>query len=501
MESLQGLAIGFKEIFSMYNMLVIFAGSMIGTVVGALPGLGPSAGIALMLPLTFSMPVNSALCLLVGVYMGTMYGGRITSILINTPGDAPAIMTAIDGYPLMIQGKGGLALGISAFSSFAGGFFGLLVLVFGAPVVTRIAVNFGPHEYFMLMVMGLCTISLLAGKSILKAIFMSLFGFLIGMIGSDYVSGFVRFAFTPELIEGVDFVAIIIGLYGIGEVLINIEKSVRLDLGKPAFKIKEFIPTKKDIAATSMPTLRGSVIGTLIGILPGAGGTIATFLSYAVEKKISKHPEKFGNGALEGVAAPEGANNASVPGALIPLVTLGIPGSGGTAIMLGALIMYGLRPGPLLMVESGNIVWAMIAGLIIANIMLLFSNILLIPVFINIIRLVQKYLSPIVAALCVLGAYSLNYGLFNVWVILVFGIIGYFMKKLQYPSGPLILSVVLAPLTENYFRQSLMISHGNYGAFFARPVSLGIFIVIVGAVAASIISKLMKKSKKQALAK
>jgi len=499
MESLQGLVLGLNEVFTLYNMFLIFMGSMIGTVVGALPGLGPSAGIALMLPLTFGIPVNSALCLLVGVYMGTMYGGRITSILINTPGDAPAIMTAIDGYPLMKQGKGGLALGISAFSSFAGGFFGLLVLIFGAPVVARIAVNFGPPEYLMLMIMGLCTISLLAGKSIFKAVLMSLFGFIIGMIGSDYVSGFVRFAFTPELIEGVDFVAIIIGLYGIGEVFINIEKSVKLNLGKLSFRIKEFFPTKDDIAVTAMPALRGSIIGTLIGILPGAGGTIATFLSYAVEKKMSKHPERFGSGALEGVAAPEGANNASVPGALIPLITLGIPGSGGTAIMLGALIMYGLRPGPLLMVESGKVVWTMIAGLVIANIMLLFSNILLIPVFINIIRLVQKYLSPIVAVLCILGAYSLNYSLFDVWVVLVFGVIGYFMKKLQYPSGPLILSVVLAPLTENYFRQSLMISHGDYSVFFTRPVSLGIFIVIIGAIAISITSKFMKKTKKQAM--
>jgi len=499
MESLQGLALGLKEIFTLYNMFIIFAGSMIGTIVGALPGLGPSAGIALMLPLTFGMPVNSALCLLVGVYMGTMYGGRITSILINTPGDSPAIMTAIDGYPLMTQGKGGLALGISAFSSFAGGFFGLLILIFGAPIVTKIVVNFGPPEYFMLMVMGLCTISLLAGKSILKAVLMSLFGFLIGMIGSDYISGFVRFAFTPELIEGVDFVAIIIGLYGIGEVLINIEKSVKLDLGKPSFKIKEFFPTKNDIVVTSMPTLRGSVIGTLIGILPGAGGTIATFLSYAVEKRISRKPEKFGNGALEGVAAPEAANNASVPGALIPLITVGIPGSGGTAIMLGALIMYGLRPGPLLMIESGDIVWTMIAGLTIANIMLLFSNILLIPVFINVIRLVQRYLSPIVAVICIMGAYSLNYGLFDVWVVLLFGVIGYFMKKLKYSSGPLILSVVLAPLTENYFRQSLMLSHGDYGIFFARPVSLGIFLVILAAISFSVISKFVKKPKKHAL--
>lgn len=496
MDSINHLINGFENIFTVYNLLLIFLGAMFGTIVGALPGLGPSAGIALILPLTFGMPTESALSVLVGVYMGTMYGGRITAILINTPGDAPAIMTAQDGYPLMKQGKGGIALGISAISSFIGGVFGLLILIFGAPIVSKMAVNIGPPEYFMLMILGLSTISLLAGDSILKAALMGFFGFSLGMFGSDYVSGFVRFAFTPELIEGIDFVAIIIGLYGVAEVFINIEKSVKLNLGKPSFNMKELVPSKKEMATTFMPTLRGSIIGTLIGILPGAGGTIATFLSYTTEKKISKHPEKFGKGAIEGLAAPEAANNAAVPGALIPLITLGIPGSGGTAIMLGALIMYGLRPGPLLMTESGNIVWAMIAGLIIANIFLLLSNILLIPSFINIIRFVQKYLSPIVIALCILGAFALNYGVFNIWVILLFGVIGYFMKKFDYPTGPLILSVVLAPLTENYFRQSLMLSRGSYSIFF-RPVSLTIFLIIIAIFSFSLLKKYYKNRLKK----
>ncbi len=479
MGAIQDLLSGFGDILTLYNIVIIFSGGLFGTIVGALPGLGPSAGIALMIPLTFGMPVNSALCLLCGVYMGTMYGGRLTAILINTPGDAPAIMTALDGYPLMKQGKGGLALGLSAYSSFIGGTFGLIILVFLSPVVSEIAVKFGAPEYFMLMIVGLYTISLLTEGSILKALLMSFFGFQIGMFGSDYVSGHVRFAFTPELIEGIDFVAIIMGLYGIGEVLINIEKSVRINLGKPSFNVKEFIPDRKSLKNVTMPVLRGSAIGTAIGILPGAGGTIATFLAYAAEKKASRHPEKFGKGAVEGLVSVEAANNASVPGALIPLITMGIPGSGGTAILLGSLIMYGLRPGPLLMTESGDIVWAMIAGLILGNILLFFSNILLIPMFINIIRIAQKYVSPLVAALCVIGAFALNYSFFNVWVMMVFGIIGYLMKKFKYPSGSLILSVVLAPLTESYFRQALMISRGSYSIFFTRPVSLFIFVLLV----------------------
>ena len=495
MGAINSLLSGFGDILNIYNILIIFSGGLFGTIVGALPGLGPSAGIALMIPLTFGMPVNSALCLLCGVYMGTMYGGRLTAILINTPGDAPAIMTALDGYPMMKQGKGGLALGLSAYSSFIGGFFGLVVLVFLSPVVSKVAVKFGAPEYFMLMLVGLYTISLLTEGSILKALLMSCFGFQIGMFGSDYVSGYVRFAFTPELIEGVDFVAIIMGLYGIGEVLINMEKSVRINLGKPSFNLKEFIPDKKSLKNANVPILRGSAIGTAIGILPGAGGTIATFLAYAAEKKSSKNPEKFGKGATEGLVAVEAANNASVPGALIPLITMGIPGSGGTAILLGSLIMYGLRPGPLLMVESGNIVWAMIAGLILGNILLFISNVLMIPMFINVIRIAQKYVSPLVAALCVIGAFALNYNFFNIWVMLIFGVIGYFMKKFKYPSGSLILSVVLAPLTESYFRQALMISQGSYSIFFKRPVSLGIFLILISMTLFTIFKNIRKKSK------
>jgi len=500
LEALDNLSIGFVEVMTFYNIMIIFMGSIFGTIVGALPGLGPSAGIALLLPLTFGMPVTTALCLLVGSYMGTMYGGRITAILINTPGDAPAIMTCQDGYPMMTQGKGGLALGISAISSFVGGAFGLIILVFGAPIISKISINFGPPEYFMLMILGLSTITLLAGDKMLKAALMTFFGFAIGIVGSDYVSGYVRFNYHPELIEGIDFVAIIIGLYGIGEVLFNIEKLIHLDLGKPSFKIREFIPSLKELKQITMPTLRGSVIGTMIGILPGAGGTIATFLAYTSEKKASKTPKRFGNGAIEGLAAPEAANNASVPGALIPLITLGIPGSGGTAILLGALIMYGLRPGPLLMVESGTIVWTMIAGLILANVILLISNIMLIPIFINIIKLVQKYLSPIVASLCLLGAYSLNYGMFNIWVVMIFGVIGYGMKKFKYPAGPLILSVVLAPLTENYFRQSLMLAQGKFSIFLLRPISLGILIVILVIAVLSIVNNYRNKAKKRVMA-
>ena len=492
---LQNLWGGCLQMLTLYNLAIIMLGSMVGTVVGALPGLGPSAGLALMIPLTFTMQPASGMALLTGVYMGCMFGGRITSILINTPGDAPAIMTCQDGYPLMCQGRGGFALGISAISSFVGGTFGLIILIFLAPTIASLVINFGAPEYFMLLLLGLCTIALLAGDSVIKALFMTAFGFLIGLVGCDFVSGYTRFCYFPELLEGVEFVVVIMGMYGIGEVLSNVENQTHLDLGKPNFKMREYLPTMKELKETSGATLRGSLIGTVIGILPAAGGTIATFLAYATEKKVAKDASKFGHGDPRGLAAPEAANNASVGGALVPLITMGIPGSGGTAIMLGVLIMFGMRPGPLLMTESGDIVWAMIAGLCMANIFLLISNLLMIPLFVNTIRLVEKNLSMLVIALCCVGAYALNYSYFNVWLMLVFGLFGFIVKKFKMPAGPLILSVVLASSLEGYFRQSLMLSKGSYMIFVTRPVSLVILILIVVTFAYGVISKRVKKSK------
>ncbi|MBQ2996302.1 MAG: tripartite tricarboxylate transporter permease [Oscillibacter sp.] len=489
---------GCLQMMTPYNLLIILLGSLVGTVVGALPGLGPSAGLALMIPMTFTMNPTAGLALLMGVYMGTMFGGRITSILINTPGDAPAIVTCMDGYPLMCQGRGGFALGISAISSFMGGFFGIAVLIFMAPTIADLVISFGAPEYFMLLLLGLCTIALLAGDSVMKAMLMTVIGFIIGLVGCDFVSGYTRFCYAPELLEGIDFVVVIMGMYGIGEVLHNVEHNVHLELGKPNFKLREYFPNRKELKEVSLPMLRGSLIGTVIGILPAAGGTIATFLAYAGEKKLAKDPDRFGKGAPEGLAAPEAANNASVGGALVPLITMGIPGSGGTAILLGVFIMFGMRPGPLLMVESGDIVWAMIAGLFIANIFLLISNLLMIPVFVNAIRIVEKHLSVLVLALCCVGAYALNYSFFNVWLMLIFGLFGYVTKKFKLPTGPLILSVVLASSLESYFRQSLMLSKGSYMIFVTRPVSLVILLIILGTAVFSVVNNQIKKKKKAA---
>lgn len=494
MEAISNLMLGFGEVLTPYNIAIIFAAGLIGTVVGALPGLGPSAGIALMLPLTFGMNQASGLCLLTGVYMGTMYGGRITAILINAPGDAPAIVTALEGYPMMKQGRGPLALGISAVASFVGGLFGLAVLIFLAPLIASYAIYLGAPEYFLLMAIGLATVMLLAGSSMLKALFVTCLGVLVSTFGSDYVSGQIRFAFVPEMIEGIDFVAIIIGLYGLGEVLYNLEKKLKLNLGKPSFRVKEFIPDRTELNEASGPTLRGSILGTVIGIVPGAGATVATFLDYALEKRLSRTPEKFGNGSIPGLAGPEATNNAAVPGSLIPLLTLGIPGSGGTAIMLGALIMFGLQPGPLLMTNSGDIVWAMIAGLVLANFFLLLSNVLLIPVFVNLLRAIQNNLANVVIALCVVGAFSLSYSPFNIWIMLIFGVLGYLMKKNDYPTAPFILAVVLTPLAENYFRQSVMLGQGSAMVFIERPISMIILTLMILIVVGTIFGRLRARN-------
>ncbi|MGP9566595.1 tripartite tricarboxylate transporter permease [Halomonas sp. AOP5-B2-8] len=493
MLELTDLLNAFSLVATPENLLLIFFAGLIGTVVGALPGLGPSAGIALMMPLTFGMDPVAGLSLLTGTYLGTMYGGRLTSILINTPGDAPAIITALDGYPMMQSGRGGLALGLSAIASFVGGCFGLAMLIFFAPIIAEYAIFLGPPEYFLMMLLGLSMIVVLAGSDPLKALIATLLGVLLSTVGSDYVSGEVRYAVVPELIDGMDFVAVIIGLFGIGEVLLNIEKRVVLNMGKPRFRMSEFIPGRSELREASAPIMRGSILGTAIGVLPGAGATIATFMTYIAEKKLSKKPEEFGKGSIAGLAAPEAANNAAVPGALIPLLTLGIPGSGGTAIMLGALIMFGLNPGPLLMVQSADIVWGTIASLIIANVFLLGSNVLLIPLFVNALRLIQRHLTAIVVAFCLVGAFAINYSVFEIWIVLIFGVIGYLMKKADYPAGPFILALVLSPLAENYFRQSIMIGQGSWSIFVSRPLTTTFTVCIIAVIILGLIKPFLSR--------
>ncbi|MFC6601047.1 tripartite tricarboxylate transporter permease [Ectobacillus funiculus] len=415
METIQFLANGFAEAMQWHNLLFAFVGVLIGTAVGVLPGIGPMSGVALLIPVTATLTSGlepeaaaaSSIILLAGVYYGAMYGGSTTSILLNTPGESSSVVTALDGYQMARQGRAGVALSIAAIGSFVAGLVSLIGLVLLAEPLSAIAISFGPAEYFSLMILGLCAVSGLAGKSMTKALIMTVFGLLLATIGMDNVSGVARFTYDiPVLYSGLEFLTIAVGLFALGEVFKTIlEKD---DAGGDIAKIGRILPTREDMKKSSGPIIRGSLLGFFIGILPGAGATLASFFSYIAEKKMSKNPSKFGQGAIEGVAAPESANNGASGGAMIPLLTLGIPGSGTTAILMGALIMYNIQPGPLLFSDHPQVAWGLIASMFIGNIMLLILNMPLVKVFAKIIETPAKYLLPLIIAISISGCTRCN---------------------------------------------------------------------------------------------
>jgi len=471
MEALEQLAHGFSIALTLQNLLLAFVGVLVGTMVGILPGIGPSAGVALALPLTFGLEPVSAIIMLAGIYYGSMYGGTLTSVLINTPGESASVMTTLDGYQMALQGRAGAALGIAAIGSFIAGTLGIVALMFAAPPIAQLAVRFGPPEYFALALLGLFTLSSLAGTSVAKALLMALAGLVVATVGLDPIGGQLRFTFNVlELSDGIDFLPVAVGLFGIAEVLANIEQRVRLD---PIHaKLSGLLPTWQDWLAARFPILRGSVIGFVVGVLPGAGATLASFISYGVEKKIAKDPSRFGHGAIEGVAAPESANNSATAGAMVPLLTLGIPGSATTAVLLGAFVLYGLRPGPLLLTDHPDIFWGLIASMYIGNVMLLLLNLPGAPLFASILRLPYSVIATGILGISLAGVYSLQNNMFDVWIAIAFGIIGYLMKRFDYPPAPFVLALVLGPLLEIALRQSLTMSHGDLGIFLQRPVSV-----------------------------
>ena len=472
METLQLLMMGFHVAATPFNLLLCFLGCVIGTIIGALPGIGPAAGLSILLPLTFGMNPTSAIIMMAGLYCGTMYGGTITSVLINVPGEAASVMTCLDGYQMALQGRAGKALGIAAIGSFIAGTASVVFLMLIAVPMVKFALSFGPPEYFALMLMGLCTVAGLTSGSVLKALAGTCLGILVSTPGMDAFSGLPRLTFgLTGLLGGIDFVVVAVGLFGIGEVLYNVEQSMELKFLTEKIKIKEVWPNRAEWRASAAPIARGTLIGFLVGVLPGAGGTIASFLSYAAEKRFSKHPEQFGKGAIEGVAGPESANNSSTGGAMVPLLTLGIPGSGTTAIMLGALLMYGLQPGPLLFQKNPDFVWGVIASMYIGNVMLVIMNMACIPLFVKICKIPNYLLMPLVIVFATVGVYSVDGNIFDVWMLYVFGVMGYFMNKFEMPRAPVLLAVVLGPMVERALRQSLILSLGSYDIFFTRPIS------------------------------
>jgi len=472
MEILSGLMQGFAVALQPMNLLWCFVGVVLGTVIGVMPGLGPPATIAMLLPLTFLMNPAAAMIMLAGIYYGAKYGGSTTSILLNVPGESASVATCIDGYQMARNGRAGAALGIAAIASFIAGTVGVLGLMLIAPPLAKMSLAFSSPEYFALMALGLAMVVLLGGDSMVKALLATLVGLWLAGIGTDLFSQTSRFTFGQmELLSGIDFVVVAIGVFAIGEVLANMHERG----GAPAIAVpkglRNLLPTRQDLKDSRFAFANGSLVGFFIGVLPGAGSTIASFISYGIEKAVSRHPEKFGQGVVEGVAAPEGANNAETGGALIPMLTLGIPGSSTTAVLLAALVLWGFKPGPLFIPENPAMFWGLVASMYLGNVMLLVLNLPLVPVFAQVLRAPTYVLYPLVLGISVVGVYSTSSSLFDVWLLAGFGLGGYLMRKLDYPSAPLILGLVLGGAMERALRQSLMMSDGSLSILVARPVS------------------------------
>jgi putative tricarboxylic transport membrane protein len=483
-EVLSRLIEGFGVALAPMNLLWCFVGVLLGTVVGVLPGLGPPATIAMLLPLTFRMDPAGAIIMLSGIYYGAKYGGSTTSILMNVPGETASVVTCLDGYQMARMGRAGAALGIAAIASFVAGTVGVLALMLVAPPVAAFALSFSSPEYFALMSLGLALVVLLAGRSLAKALLSALVGLWIASIGTDLFSAVSRFTFgRMELLSGVDFVAVAIGIFSVGEVLASLEADEDVKLVPVPKGLKNLLPTLQDLKDCRFAFLNGSVVGFLVGALPGGGSTIASFLSYGLEKAVSRRRDAFGTGVVEGVAAPEGANNSETGGALVPLLTLGIPGSGTTAILLAALVLWGFKPGPLFIPENPALFWGLVASMYVGNVMLLVLNLPLVPLFAQVLRLPVYVLFPLILGVSIVGVYSESGSSFDLVLLLAFGLLGWVMRKLEYPSAPLILGLALGGGMERALRQSLMMSGGHAAILVSRPLSAAILALAAAVLA------------------
>ena len=470
MEILSNLATGFAVALTPINLLYCFLGSFIGTAIGVLPGLGPPATIALLLPVTYGIPATSAVILLAGIFYGAMYGGSTTSILLNIPGEAASVVTCLDGYQMARQGKAGAALAISAFGSFIAGTLSIVGLMLLAPPLASFAIKFGPPENFALLVLGLTMVGYLAGGSMTKGLLVACIGLLLGTVGLDPIMGTQRFTYGVfKLSEGFEFILVAMGLFGIGEVLVNVEQNVKAEVFQTT--IRGLLPNREEWHTSAAPIARGSLLGFFIGVLPGGGAIISSFISYALEKRLSKHPERFGKGAIEGVAAPESANNSAATGSFIPLLTLGIPGNASIAMIFAALLIHGIRPGPLLVPEKPEVFWGLVASMYIGNIMLLVLNLPLIGLWVKLLRVPYPLLAPLILVFVIIGAYSVNNSVFDVGTTIAFGALGYLMRKFGFEPAPLVLAMILGPQLEASLRRSLIYSRGDLGIFFQRPIA------------------------------
>lgn len=487
------LMAGFANVFQPMNLLLTVFGTVVGVVIGCLPGLSGSMGIILLLPLTYTLEKSAALVMLCGIFCGSMFGGSVSAILLRTPGTPSATATLLDGYPLAQQGKAGKAIGIAAVSSFIGGIISTICLIFIAPQLAKVALKFHSADYFALALFGISIMASAAGKNILKGLISGAIGLLISMVGTDPLVGAARFNFgSTKMLIGFPQLAVLIGVFAISEVFTQVQG------GKNVVEIKEqavtnVFPSFKEIKGFLLAAIVGSLIGVFIGIVPGTGGAIAVFMAYNVAQKISRHPERFGHGSYEGVAAPEAANNGTTGGALIPMLCLGIPGDTVTSVMLGALTLIGVTPGPQLFTQNASIVYAIFAGMIVIQFLMLGFGVLFARVAPKVLRIPVKYLMPIIMALCIVGAFCLSNQVYHVTVAIAFGFIGYFMKKFNFPGAPLVLGVILGPIAEKNLDRALQLSRNDWSVFFRRPIALTFILLSVGMILWTIISNIRKE--------
>jgi putative tricarboxylic transport membrane protein len=469
-ETFNNLMLGFSVALTPSILIYAFVGCVIGTLVGMMPGLGPLAGISLLLPATFGLNPIIAIVLLSGVYYGAMYGGSTTSILMRIPGEAASVMTCIDGYEMTKNGRAGPALAVSAIGSFIAGTLGVIGLMLLAPTLAEFALRFGPPEYTALLLMGLFILAYMSGGSMLKTLAMAAFGLMLGMIGIDVMTGYTRFSYDiVELGDGIGIVPVAVGLFGISEILLTAGQAEPPKVQRP--RLRDLVPSRDEWSRSVGPIARGSVLGFLIGIIPGSAHIISSFVSYGIERRVSKHPERFGKGAIEGVAGPESANNSAASGAFVPMMALGIPTSPVTAVMIAAIMVHGISPGPTLITQQPELFWGFVASMYVGNVVLLILNLPMIGIFVNLLRIPYSYLYPGILCFCILGCYSVSNSLIDVWIMLAMGGVGYLLRKFGYDLAPVALGLVLAPMLELSLRQSLAMSAGDYGIFLERPIA------------------------------
>lgn len=488
----ENVILGFETALSPGNIMWCFVGVFMGTVIGLLPGLGSTTGVAVLLPLTLGLEPVTALIMLAGIYYGAQYGGTITSVLIATPGEAATVVTTFDGYPMAKKGRAGAALSISAIGSFIAAIVSLALLMTLAPPFAEFALRFGPPEMLAIMILGLVTIVSFSGENKVLGLAMAVVGLLIATVGVDTGSGTARYTFGQvDLLSGIPFVEVMIGLFALGEVLYQVREGAAAPIRA---RFRDLMLTKEELSRSKAPIVRGSFLGFMFGCLPGAGSTLASFMAYGIEKRVSRHKDEFGKGAIEGVAAPESANNAAANANFIPTLTLGIPGGATTAVLLGAFTIYGIQPGPLLFKEQPVLVWGLLASFFIGNLILLVLNLPLAPVFAQLLRVPYGYMYPLIMFTSFVGAYSVSNNMFSVWVVFIAGLVGYAMKRLDFPVAPLVMGLVLGPLLEKALVQTSAIGDGNLTIIFTRPLSAAVLVLAVLLLAGPVVvSKILRR--------